>query len=146
MELAMCINYMLTRAQNSVHQYFKSRLAFYDLTPVQYSVLKCLWDSGDQLPSQIAQTICLDSSTVTGILDRMEKKGLIQRVHSITDRRAVNVHILPAGSELQKGVEETIQEANDQVLTDLGAEASAALLADLDTIVRRVDTLFDTPH
>lgn len=139
MELFECVNFTLTRAQNSVFNYFKSRLAPLDVTPVQYAVLKCLWDNGDQYPTQIAQAICLDTSTVTGILDRMEKKGLLERVHSDTDRRAVSIHIKQAGLDLRGDIESAVQLANDAVLDGIDKRHWAGLQEDLDKIVANVE-------
>ncbi len=141
MELGECINFSVTRAQNSIFQYFKYKLSHLDVTPVQYTVLKCLWDNGDQLPTQISQAICLDSSTVTGILSRMEKKGLIERVHSETDRRMVNIRIMPAGAALRPAIEKAIREANEEVLRGMPEKDVQQLRARLDKIVENVDTL-----
>lgn len=140
-----CINFSLTRAQNSVFNYFKYKLSHLDVTPVQYAVLKCLWDNGDQLPTQISQAICLDSSTVTGILSRMEKKDLIERVHSKTDRRAVDIHIKPAGEALRPDIEQAIREANEEVLRGLSKNDTLALLDQLNQIVSNVEEITSAP-
>lgn len=144
MELEECINFSLTRAQNSVFNYFKHKLSHLDITPVQYAVLKCLWDNGDLLPTQISQAICLDSSTVTGILSRMEKKDLIERVHSETDRRAVNIRIKPAGIALRPHIEAAIKGANEEVLLGIESEDMLALRERLNQIVSNVETLVST--
>ncbi|MDL2294151.1 MarR family transcriptional regulator [Ruminococcaceae bacterium OttesenSCG-928-D13] len=145
MELDECINFSLTRAQNSVFNYFKNKLSPLDVTPVQYAVLKCLWDNGDQLPTQISQAICLESSTVTGILSRMEKKDLIERVHSETDRRAVNIRIKPAGVALRPAIETAIKEANEEVMRGMGTGDMAQLWGWMDHIVANVEALVSAP-
>jgi DNA-binding MarR family transcriptional regulator len=141
MELESCVNFTITKAQNSVFNYFKNKLAPLDVTPVQYAVLKCLWDCGDQLPTQIGQALCLDSSTVTGILDRMEKKDLIERTNSETDRRAVNIRIKPLGKALRTDIEAAIKEANEELLRDLNAEDIGRLWEILDCICANVERL-----
>ena len=47
MELNQCINYLLTTSQHRVFQEVSKRLENYDVTPVQYGVLHCLW-KGDK--------------------------------------------------------------------------------------------------
>jgi DNA-binding MarR family transcriptional regulator len=141
MELESCINFTITKAQNFVFNYFKNKLAPLDVTPVQYAVLKCLWDNGDQLPTQIGQALYLDSSTVTGILFRMEKKDLIERIHSETDRRAVNIRIKPLGKALRTDIEAAIKEANEEVLKVLSAEDVSRLWDILDRICANVERL-----
>lgn len=141
MQLDACINFMLTRTQNTVFNYFKEQLAEFDVTPAQYSILKCLWDKGDQSPTQLSHAVCLDSSTITGILRRLEAKGMIQRVHSEVDRRAVDIRLLPAGRGLQKGIEGAIEEANRQVLQGLDAASFAVFRQALEHINANVEGL-----
>ncbi len=50
MEFQDCINYLLTTAQHEVFGIFSGRLAVHGLTPTQYAVLKCLWDSEEPVP------------------------------------------------------------------------------------------------
>ncbi len=119
MKLQECINFILTNVQNSVNLYFKKELQVLNVTPIQYALLKCLWDEDDQMPSQLAQTLCLDSSSVTGILGRLEEKGLIVRDFCKTDRRRVTVYLTDAGRALQKPVEKIISKANAAVTSSL---------------------------
>ena len=119
MELQECINYKLTGTQNVVFNFFKGKLSSLDVTPIQYALLKCLWTEDMQTPSQLAQTLRLDASSITGILDRLEKKGLIERVFSRQDRRSVQVHLLESGAALQKPIEAIIRDANADVLAGI---------------------------
>ena len=112
MELTSCINFMLYSAQNAVLGYFRERLAQYDVTPIQYALLKCLSTDDGQTPSQLAQALRLDASSITGLLTRLEKKELVQRVYSTEDRRSVHVHLLDAGRALLVPINETIEDAN----------------------------------
>jgi len=117
MELHQCVNFLLTKAQQSVFQYFKTVLAEYDVTPVQYGILKCLWTENAQTPRQIAASLCLDSSTITGILDRMENKGLLKRTPDPNDRRALRVILTEQGYELQQPIEKIIEEGNEYIMS-----------------------------
>ena len=116
MELNECINFLLTRAQQVVFQSLKARLSKFDVTPVQYGILKCLWDEEFKTPKQISETLSLDSSTITGLLDRMENKGLIERVHNKNDRRTLNVVVTEQGLKYRKEIEEIVTELNRDFL------------------------------
>ena len=87
MELTQCINYLLTTAQHKVFQEMSSRLEKFDVTPVQYGVMYCLWIEGKTKPKEIAAELKLENSTISGVLERMEKKELIERQVSKEDRR-----------------------------------------------------------
>lgn len=135
MELYECVNFLLTKAQLTVFKYFKSQLAEFDVTPVQYGILKCLWREDGQMPGQIAVCLGLDGSTITGILDRMESKGLLKRTPDPNDRRALRVIITDQGSKLQEPVEKVIISANLKVLQALTPEDKEKLFGFLRGII-----------
>lgn len=122
MKLQDCINFQLTTVQSSVFSYFKSVLAKYDVTPSQYALLSCLWEKDGQPVSQLAQAMCLDPSSMSGLLTRAEAKGLISRQFSLEDRRTVMVHLSDLGRSLQAGITQTIEEANAHTLRGFSAE------------------------
>lgn len=122
MKLQECINFLLTNAQNTVFTYFKRELACLDVTPIQYATLKCLWEEDGQMPSQLAETLNLDSSTVTGILGRLEDKELINRSFRMDDRRKVIVHLTDAGKALETPVNDIITRLNHEVTEGLSDE------------------------
>ncbi|MBR5292574.1 MAG: MarR family transcriptional regulator [Clostridia bacterium] len=116
MRLQDCINFQLARAQNTVSLYFKSKLALYDFTPSQYALMNCLWGKDNQTPTQIAQTLCLDTSSISGLLARAEAKGFIQRQFNKEDRRTVIVSLTAKGSSMQEPINSLINDANRAVL------------------------------
>ena len=122
MKLQECINFVLTNAQNTVFSYFKKELSGLDVTPIQYATLKCLWEQDGQMPSQLADTLNLDSSTVTGILGRLEDKKLISRSFRVDDRRKVIVHLTDEGRALEQPVSEIIERLNREVTAGLSPQ------------------------
>ena len=116
MELTQCINYLLTTAQHSVFQYLSGKLSEYDVTPSQYGVLSCLWQREFATPKQISEILCLETSTISGVLDRMQKKGRIDRVINRDDRREVRVVPTEKGKALQEPISQIIDEVNESVL------------------------------
>lgn len=116
MELEQCFNFILTKAQRQVNQLFKEELASFGVTPGQYAVLKCLWDENAQTAKKISERLYLDSSTITGVLDRMEQKGLIEKHSDPKDRRALQVILTEAGRNLEIPVSQAIVDANRKAL------------------------------
>ena len=100
MELTQCINFLLTTAQHTVFQFLNSQLSAYDITPSQYGVLSCLWTREYATPKQISEILCLETSTISGVLDRMQKKGLVERFLGQEDRRQMYFALTPAGRAL----------------------------------------------
>ncbi len=116
MELTQCINYLLTTAQHAVSQHLNAKLVKYDVTPSQYAVLSCLWQKEYATPKQIAEILCLETSTISGVLDRMQKKGLIDRMTSTEDRREIRVLLTEKGKSLEAPVSQIIDDVNEEVL------------------------------
>jgi len=122
MELTKCINYLLTTAQHTVSQSLNAKLSTYDITPSQYAVLRCLWEKEDMTPKQISERLFLENSTISGVLDRMKKKELIERITNPEDRREIHVTITQKGKELEKPIGIIIEEVNQKVLQGFSAE------------------------
>jgi DNA-binding MarR family transcriptional regulator len=72
----------------------------YQVSAPQLSCLLALSDQGPIPPSQIAKYIMVNSSTITGIIDRLEHKGLVQRSRISHDRRVITVSLTKKGNAL----------------------------------------------
>ena len=73
-----------------------------DLSPVQCHVLHLI-EPGRPLPmSRLADTLSCDASNVTGLVDRLESRGLVRRQPSVEDRRVKVLQLTPAGSRLRR--------------------------------------------
>lgn len=131
MQLYSCINYLLTVAQHEVFQIFSEGLSPFNITPAQYGVLRCLWEGCACTPKEISQVLRLENSTISGVLDRMEKKGLIQRELDSNDRRSIRVVLTPEGASIKDGVLEVIDDLNRKVLDGLSPEQRAMFIDSL---------------
>jgi DNA-binding MarR family transcriptional regulator len=67
-----------------------------DLSMIQTRLLGVLRDREPTM-QELARLLELDKSSVTGLVDRAEKRGLVQRIPSRDDRRATHVSLTPAG-------------------------------------------------
>ncbi|SRR5881409_668584 len=75
--------------------------AEFDLSPVQCHVLRLI-EPGQPVPmGRIAETLACDASNVTGLVDRLEARGLIRRQPSEEDRRVKVLDLTPAGARLR---------------------------------------------
>lgn len=115
-----CIIFLLGKAQQN--QLAKKKLKPLNITPVQYAVLRLLWQRDGQLSSEIGEHIQLDSATMTGLLDRMVQRGLIQRRPSEYDRRKSHIFLTGKGREPQFLPVDLMVEANEELLSDFSDE------------------------
>ena len=122
MKMEDCINFLLTGAQHRVFQILKKDLEKYDLTPIQYGVLRSIWSYGSKNPKDIAEKFGIENSTISGILERMENKGLLVRNIDSEDRRFIRIELTEAGRELEKPVNATVDAFNKRVLAPFSKE------------------------
>ena len=117
-----CINYLLTGAQHAVFQYMKKNLSQFDITPIQYGVLGCIWEFDMHNPKEIAAHLGVENSTISGILERMENKGLIRRMIDSTDRRFIHIELTDLSKSLEVPVRTVVTEVDNNVLGQFSEE------------------------
>jgi DNA-binding MarR family transcriptional regulator len=87
----------------------------FDLTPTQMHALRIL-EPGNELPmSALADQLHCDNSNVTGVVDRLEARGLIERRSAPQDRRKKLLAITPDGEELRARLLARIFRAPDAI-------------------------------
>lgn len=104
------IVWLIRRIMQGNYLYNKELNKKYQVSAPQLSSLLALYENGPLPPSQIAKYIMVNSSTVTGIIDRLEQKGLAQRSRISTDRRVITVTLTDKGRELAEHAPPPIQE------------------------------------
>ena len=111
----ICFN--LGRVMRRVQDFYEKRLSPFGMTPSQFFVFNALWAADGVFMSELGERVCLDSSTLTGIIDRMERNGYVERRPNPDDRRSVlvfltamaqeqGVHILKFADELDAALRE----------------------------------------
>jgi MarR family transcriptional regulator, lower aerobic nicotinate degradation pathway regulator len=82
-----------------IHAILERRAREQDLSIIQLRLLGVLRDRKPTM-NELARLLGLDKSSVTGLIDRAERRGLVMRVPSATDRRAVLVSLTDHGHSL----------------------------------------------
>lgn len=123
------LHYLLLAAQGLFQRRVMARLEGTGLTAGQPKVLDFLGRHDGSVQKRIAAGCHIDPATLTGLLGRMEEKGLILRRSEGGDRRALHVYLTEEGWRLQKQVRRQMEELEEQVLSGLdGPERSQLLL------------------
>ena len=113
---------LLSRALDKVMPNYRSLFQAYDLTDQQWRVLRALWEQKHLTSTEISQITILPTPSLVGILDRLEKKGLIGRFRSVEGRR--HVHIIPtqAGRDLQEQILSKVKKIHDDFMQRVTTE------------------------
>ncbi|BAL87746.1 putative MarR-family transcriptional regulator [Actinoplanes missouriensis 431] len=107
-----------------------------DLSLTQLRVLGILRDRRPRV-TELAAYLGLDKSTMSGLIDRAERRGLLARGKNPDDRRAVDVFLTPAGAELTERLYGEVQKTLAPSLEQLGTAQRTQLLELLETLLER---------
>ena len=125
----------LRRIIRSVDLYSRKLRRDYDLTGPQLMCLLEVATHGPITSSVIGKSVHLSASTVVGIIDRLEAKGLIKRERDRHDRRLVHVTVTELGSETAAAAPSPLQDSLAKALRGLPEAEQAAISRSLELIV-----------
>lgn len=109
------------------------------LTSPQILLLQTIRDQGQVTIGELATDISLSQATVTSILDRLEKRELVYRERSRTDKRKVHAHLTVAGIEVLKHVPLPLQEHFTREFGALQEWEQAMMIASLQRLAGMMD-------
>jgi DNA-binding MarR family transcriptional regulator len=114
-----------------------SRLLFarWDLSPSQFNVLNLLENKPDGLSQiELGRLLLTHRSNVTGLVDRLEQRGLVGRHDVKADRRAYRIKLTPAGRKLLAQVLPAYYQAAEEVWQGFTTARAKGLATDLQRL------------
>lgn len=115
------------------------------ITPVQYAALQTVGNAPGIDQRTLAGTIGLDTSTVAGVIDRLEARGLLARGTSPNDRRVRLLTLTAEGQALLAKVVPDMQKAQQRILAPLPKAERAEFMRMLRTLVDANNELSRAP-
>jgi len=96
--------FLITKIHQAAGRVFASRLKEHDveLNPAQGRIMFVLWQHGSMPIKELATHTSLGKSTLTSMLDRLEKSGYVARVHDEKDRRRILIQTTSKDAALQQ--------------------------------------------
>ena len=117
-----CPYYLISRASLSVTSVLKKgliRTGVSNIKPAYLGVLLSLWSEDNLRASELGRRAGLEPSSMTGLLDRMERDRLLKRTPDPTDRRGSRICLTKSGIEAEKGSMEAVNVLLDKVFVDI---------------------------
>lgn len=96
------ICFSLYSAERRVNALYRELLAPWNLSYTQYLVLVALWNEPALSVSALGRLLGLDSGTLSPLLKRMERNGLVQKNRRVDDERGVQITLTDKGSGLNE--------------------------------------------
>ena len=131
---------MLGRCAHLARERMDARMSRFGMTPAQTHVLRYLRQNGGQMPQrELLENLKVKPSTVNGILDRMEEKGLVERSVSGTDARRRVVALTPAGLEREAEAKQSFLEAEALIAKGLTEKETETLRTLLERVIHNLE-------
>lgn len=106
----------------------------FNITIPQFSALQILIYNGELTIGELSQKMALACSTITDLVDRMEKNQLVARKKDEKDKRVVRIEVLPKGHDIVKKVLEKRVKFLDSKMVDLTDEEKVSLSKGLESL------------
>ncbi len=130
--------------QISVAIFLQETEAF-GVTPVQYAALQTVGNSPGIDQRTLARSIGLDTSTIAGVIDRLESRGLLMRNASAEDRRVRQLTLTDTARQLLTAVAPSMLKAQQLILEPLSQEEQAEFTRLLRQLVTKNNDLSRAP-
>lgn len=126
----------LQRATHHTLQVIAAELVDLDLTASEINALANLADGPGRTVSQLGAAIGSKPTTLTSVLDRLERRGHLTRTTRAGDRRSVLVELTESGRETAAVITSTLADLERRTLGSLPAEAVAGFHAVLNALTK----------
>lgn len=125
----------IRRLQQIAVGLFMEELEAFELTPVQFAALAAIAQQPGLDQRTLARTIGLDTSTTGGVIDRLERRALMQRNAAPDDRRVRRLTVTTAGTRMLEKVMPHVLQAQRRILAPLSASEQARFLELLGRLI-----------
>ena len=127
--LGQIVGYQLAQLSVLTNRVFADAAgAAFDLRTVEYTVLALVDRNPDLAASQLSRALALTPPNIKHWIDRLERRGLVERSPHATDRRVLRIRTTPAGAEMAREATARIAQAERKCLSTLSAGEYAILL------------------
>ncbi|NLY76836.1 MAG: MarR family transcriptional regulator [Tissierellia bacterium] len=113
---------VMLRAAQTVEDLVKKDMRRYGINPTEFAVLELLYNRGEQPIQKIGKKILLASSSITYVIDQLEKKGLVKRIDCPEDRRSKLATITDEGKQFMDEAFPKHEERIDQIFSHMTEE------------------------
>jgi DNA-binding MarR family transcriptional regulator len=140
-ELDAIPGHCIRRLQQIAVAIFMQESVSSGVTPVQFAVLQTLADQPGIDQRTLARVVSFDTSTIGGVIDRLEARGLLTRSLSPEDRRVRLLHLTPEGEALLPDLAPSVQRTQDRILEPLSGTERKEFMRMMQLVIGHHDEL-----
>lgn len=125
---------VLMKASKSIEERIKRDIKRYGVSTTEFTILEALYHKGQLTVQQICDAVLINSGSMTYVIDKLQKRGLLKRFPSQQDRRVVQVQITDEGKEVMDEIFPKHQAVIEEIFTDIEPEDKQKLVDLLKTV------------
>src|SRR5215469_481359 len=129
----------LRRIMRAMDVYSRQLSGSHGLTGPQMLCLREIADQGPLTTGSLALAVALSPATLTGILDRLEARGLVSRERRPEDKRRVLVSLTSMGRQMSQELPSPLQERFSERMTELSIDDQTSIRMALGSVARMMD-------
>ncbi|WP_060492718.1 MULTISPECIES: homoprotocatechuate degradation operon regulator HpaR [Pseudomonas] len=126
----------LLQAREAAMAFFRPLLNAHDLTEQQWRVIRILKQHGELENYQLAELACILKPSMTGVLGRLERDGLVRRQKAAQDQRRVFVSLTEDGEACFASMKEGMEANYQKIQAQFGEEKLQQLMGLLNDLKR----------
>lgn len=100
-DIEKSIGFLLSKGYQRAWAILREEIEPYDLTPPQFALLAFLWQQDGLTQVELSEKGQIDRSTIGGLIDRLERNGLLERRQHPHDRRAYRIYLTEQGRSME---------------------------------------------
>ena len=117
-----CIVFIMAKSYQKLQGEFKKLLEPYGLTTLQFLTLALLSTEQDVSAADICDRLLIDKSTLSGVLERLDEKGLVVKRPDKNDRRALSISMSSSGSRMADQLSQIPETINEIAMKSMALE------------------------
>jgi DNA-binding MarR family transcriptional regulator len=133
------LGFVLNRTAIAMKTGFNTKIKEFDISPEQWSLIFRVVENEGLTQKELSDTTYKDQANITRSIDRLEKKGFLNRVSNSSDRRIINLFPTQKAKELVEKIVPISNEYNKQLSQGLSKNESEELLRLLNIIYKNVE-------
>lgn len=128
--------FKISKAMRKIQRYYETALAPFEITAVQFFILSILREHNGLKFKELAEQANMDGSTLTGILDRLEKNQFIERRKDPEDRRSLLIFLTEKAINFGPQMMETADCLEEKLKSQFSPEEFAVFSQVLETLLQ----------
>jgi MarR family transcriptional regulator, 2-MHQ and catechol-resistance regulon repressor len=132
---------VLLKANKTLEELIKKDISSHGMRTSDFTVLEALYHKGQQTIKQITQAVLINTGSITYVIDKLEKKGLLERTPCKDDRRVVYIQLTDQGIKLMEEIFPLHQQVIESVFEDVTDEEKKIVIDALKRIGKKSEEL-----